>query len=106
MGFLFSKTYIYNGLLCMKRFLVVLLFILSFKSFRPQQQIIVGECTIIYSITGSDAETNNNLKGATKTLYIKGKMSRIDIVGNNYRQSVIYNNKTGTAVILKEIGVE
>ena len=33
-------------------------------------------------------------------------MSRIDIIGNNYKQSVIYDNETGTAVILKEIGAE
>ncbi|HXL58084.1 MAG TPA: hypothetical protein VN958_17605, partial [Chitinophagaceae bacterium] len=54
--------------------------------------------------TGSDAATNNNLAGATKTLYIKGKMSRIDMNGSNYKQSVIYDNETGTAIILKEIG--
>src|SRR2546423_10691030 len=90
----------------MKRFLFFLLLILSFKFSCSQRQLVIGDCTVTYSITGSNAETNKNLAGTTKTLYIKGKMSRIDITGNNYKQSVIYNNETGAAVILKEIGAE
>lgn len=90
----------------MKRLLLFFLFILSFQLTKPQSQLVIGDCTVTYSITGSNAETNKNLAGTTKTLYIKGKMSRIDIIGNNYKQSVIYNNETGTAVILKEIGAE
>jgi GLPGLI family protein len=93
-------------ILCMKKLLLFLLFILSFKLASAQSQLIIGDCTVTYSITGSNVETNKNLAGTTKTLYIKGKMSRIDMVGNNYKQSVIYNNETGTAVILKEIGTE
>jgi GLPGLI family protein len=90
----------------MKRLLLFLSFILSFQLSKPQSQLVIGDCTVTYLITGSNAETNKNLAGTTKTLYIKGKMSRIDIIGNNYKQSVIYNNETGTAVILKEIGAE
>jgi len=90
----------------MTRLLLFLLFILSFQLSRPQSQLVIGDCTVTYSITGSNAETNKNLAGTTRILYIKGKMSRIDIIGNNYKQSVIYNNETGTAVILKEIGAE
>jgi GLPGLI family protein len=90
----------------MKKNLLFLLFILSFKSSNAQRQVIVGDCTVTYTITGSDAATNNNLAGATKTLYIKGKMSRIDMIGNNYKQSMIYDNESETAVILKEIGAE
>ena len=90
----------------MKRFLLVLLFVLSFKLFYAQSQLVIGDCTVTYLITGSNAETNENLAGTTKTLYIKGKMSRIDMVGNNYKQSVVYDNETGAAVILKEIGAE
>src|SRR3954447_798962 len=90
----------------MKRLLLFLSFILSFQLSKPQSQLVIGDCTVTYLITGSNAETNKNIAGTTKTLYIKGKMSRIDIIGNNYKQSVIYNNETGTAVILKEIGAE
>ncbi|HEY6976699.1 MAG TPA: hypothetical protein VH396_10450 [Chitinophagaceae bacterium] len=90
----------------MKRFLFILLSVLFSKLSNAQSQLVVGDCTVTYSVTGSNAETNQNLAGTTKTLYIKGKRSRIDLVGNNYKQSVIYDNESGTAVILKEIGAE
>jgi GLPGLI family protein len=90
----------------MKNFLLFLLSVPFFGSSGAQRQLVIGDCTVTYSITGSNAETNKNLAGTTKTLYIKGKMSRIDIIGNNYKQSVIYNNETEIAVILKEIGAE
>ncbi|HXL56930.1 MAG TPA: GLPGLI family protein [Chitinophagaceae bacterium] len=90
----------------MKKLLPLLLFILPFKSSKAQRQITIGDCTVTYSITGSDASINSNLAGATKTLYIKGKMARIEITGTNYKQSVIYDNEKGTAVILKEVGAE
>src|SRR6266542_2985014 len=67
----------------MKKLLPLLLFILPFKSSKAQRQITIGDCTVTYSITGSDASINSNLAGATKTLYKKGK-----------------------AVILKEVGAE
>lgn len=92
--------------LSMQKLLLFLLIILSSKFSQAQSQLVIGDCTITYSITGSNAETNKNLAGTTKILYIKGKMSRIDMAGNNYKQSVIYNNETGTAVVLKEIGAE
>jgi len=90
----------------MKRCLLILLFIISFRLSNAQNQLAIGDCTVTYSVTGSNAETNENLAGTAKTLYIKGRKSRIDMFGNNYKQSVIYDNETGTAVILKEIGAE
>lgn len=82
-----------------------LLFFLNSVTF-AQRPIVVGDCTITYKISGTDASTNTNLAGAKKILYIKGKMARADIIGSNYRQSVIYDNSSGTAVVLKEIGTE
>jgi GLPGLI family protein len=68
--------------------------------------MVVGDCTVTYKISGTDAATNKNLSGANKIFYVKGKMARTDIIGSNYNQSVIYDNASGTAVILKEIGSE
>jgi len=68
-----------------------------------QEQKIVGDCTATFSIASNQASTNNNLAGATKTIYIKGKLIRIDMSGSAFQQSVIYNTTTGDAVILKEL---
>src|ERR1700740_509707 len=90
----------------MRSLLPLLLFIFSFDIAIAQRSMVIGDCTVTYKISGSDAATNNNLTGATKIFYVKGKMARTDMVGSNYKQSVIYDNSSGTAVILKEIGSE
>ena len=71
-----------------------------------QLPVIVTDCTVTYAISGSDAVTNNNLTGAIKLFYIKGKMSRTDLQSQNYKQTLIYDSQSGSAVVLKEIGAE
>ena len=71
-----------------------------------QNPVVVGDCTVTYTISGGNAGTNKNLADATKTLYIKGKMSRVDLSSPDFKQSIIYDSKTGSAVILKEVGSE
>jgi GLPGLI family protein len=85
--------------------LTFFLFLLLFTT-EAQNQVTVGDCTVAYLITGGDAGTNKNLQGASKTLYIKGKLSRVDLTSNDFKQSIIYDIKSGTTVILKEIGSE
>jgi len=88
-----------------KNLLTFFLFLLLFTT-EAQNQVTVGDCTVTYLITGGDAGTNKNLQGASKTLYIKGKISRVDLASNDFKQSIIYDVKSGTAVILKEVGSE
>jgi GLPGLI family protein len=88
-----------------KTLLLFSLFCIAFKA-TAQNIVVVGDCTVTYTISGGDAGTNKNLAGATKTLYIKGKMSRVDLNSPGFNQSVIYDNKTGSAVVLKEVGSE
>lgn len=65
-----------------------------------QSPKIISDCTVSFSVSSSDASLNNT----TKTFYLKGKMSRVDIVSPTYTQSTIYDATTGSAVILKELG--
>src|SRR5215831_5666879 len=104
MGFLFIKTYIYTNPLNMKSFLLLFSIFFSLNMAFSQRAMVVGDCTVTYKISGSDAATNTNLSGATKTFYVKGKMARADMLGSNYKQSIIYDNTNGNAVILKKIG--
>lgn len=60
----------------------------------------IGDCTVSYSVVSQDAA----LKNTTKTFYLKGKLSRVDIENPAYTQSTIYDAATGAAVILKELG--
>ncbi|QEC67000.1 hypothetical protein FRZ67_06710 [Panacibacter ginsenosidivorans] len=90
----------------MQKILLLFYFVCNVFVTTAQNPVIVGDCTVTYNISGNDAGTNKNLAGATKNLYIKGKLSRVDLNSPGFKQSVIYDNKTGTAVILKEVGSE
>jgi GLPGLI family protein len=86
----------------MKQFYILACIIfLFFWGNKATAQKIVSDCTVTFSISG-----NNSLADATKVFYVKGNMTRTDIVGKNYRQSTIYNSTSGLAVILKEVGAE
>ncbi len=87
----------------MKIFSFGLLCILFCVLGHAQGQKVVGDCTVTFNISSNDAATNNNLSGAVKTLYIKGKIIRVDMNSAAFAQSVIYNTTTGEAVILKEL---
>lgn len=72
------------------------------------QQRMVAECAITYSISAeegnADKDVVESLKASTKTVYIKGNDSRTDLISPSFKQSVLYNKNTRSAVILRELG--
>ncbi|HMG82783.1 MAG TPA: hypothetical protein VK559_07090 [Ferruginibacter sp.] len=67
----------------------------------------ISEGTIVYAIsiqTGNSKQPQmaDALDGATTTVYLKGALSRTDMVSSLGNESTIYNAQTGEAVILKE----
>ncbi|MBG9378468.1 hypothetical protein I5907_19685 [Panacibacter sp. DH6] len=88
----------------MKKNLLLLLFLALAIFSTAQGTVVVGDCTVTFNIHGEDAGTNKNLSGATKTLYVKGKLARTDIESTGFKQTIIYDNKAGSAVVLKEVG--
>jgi GLPGLI family protein len=92
----------------MKNVLVVFTLIYMLNPTIAQTRI-VAECTVNYSIYINDAlkadnETIALLKSSSKTVYIKGNDSRVDLTSPSFSQTMIYNKSTGTAVILREMG--
>ena len=85
------------------RWAFTMIFISGFLFSNAQKTISEG--TLIYNIdiqplkkdAGSSA-----LTGATETIYLKGGMSRRDMVSNLGNEKTIHDSKTGNAVILKE----
>ncbi|MEI8073915.1 MAG: hypothetical protein WCH78_04130 [Bacteroidota bacterium] len=72
------------------------------------QQRVVAECTVTYQISMEDADQNKDVQNAlhqsSKTVYIKGNDSRVDLNSPSLLQSVIYDKANGSAVILREFG--
>lgn len=88
---------------------IYLLFVLIFPLWMSAQVRIVAECTVQYGIqvnneNNTDKEANSLLKATTKTVYIKAKDSRVDLISPSFQQSVIYDKTDGSAVVLRELG--
>ena len=68
------------------------------------QQRTVAECTINYTVVTDTSKANAALKGTTKTVYIKGNDTRIDVFSTSFNQTIFYDKNSGNAVVLREIG--
>jgi GLPGLI family protein len=88
-------------------FVVIIALLVNAKAF-AQQQRVVAECTIVYAISvdssSTDKTLSDNLKSATKTIFIKGNNSRIDLASAAFTQSIFYDKAKGSAIILRELG--
>jgi len=66
-------------------------------------QKAISEGTFTYDITiQNKAEKSASVTNASLFVYLKGAVSRTDMVSNLGSEKTIYDSKTGTAVILKE----
>lgn len=85
----------------MKRIAIIIPALFLYMVLLAQNQKIIADCTILYSISSSGSETGNM---GSKTIYIKGKQMRVDLDSKTFKQTLFYNNNTGNVTVLKEIG--
>jgi GLPGLI family protein len=75
--------------------------------FAAQAQRKVSELTLTYeaSISSGSKEPKmaDALDGHTKTIYVKGNMSRAEIASALFSSATIHDSKAGTSVVLKEV---
>jgi GLPGLI family protein len=92
----------------MKMFFAFLILTLGFLHPIIAQQRVVAECTVIFKIAledGSvDKDVSNSIGKSTKTVFIKGNDSRVELQSPSIQQSVIYDRTASTAVVLREFG--
>jgi GLPGLI family protein len=89
------------------RFPILILLVLFFLN-RASAQTKFSEGSIVYNITVSTKDSNPKLAdgfdGATNTIYVKGDLSRSELVSVYGTQSTIIDGKTGNVTVLKEYG--
>ena len=72
-----------------------------------QAQRKVSELTLVYdaSVTTGSKEPKlaDAFDGATTTVYLKGNLSRSEMVSALFSSTTIHDSKTGTAVVLREV---
>ncbi len=85
---------------------IIFFIIFFFKVFFSYAQKNLNEGSLIYNIsveTGSaEPKMADMLDGATTTVYLKGNMSRTEMVSGLGSEAAIYNATTGSGVILKD----
>ncbi len=88
----------------MKKLLLIILLLLFVLTAFSQNQKIISDCTVAYTVSNSNVKTKNDFAKALKTIYIRGKQTRIDLNSSTFNQAVFYNDNTGEATVLKSIG--
>ncbi|MBL7699814.1 MAG: DUF4412 domain-containing protein [Chitinophagaceae bacterium] len=89
----------------MKNFLSLLIFMCAAIALSAQKKI--SELTLVYDAkvtTGtSEPKMADAFDGATTTIYLKGNLSRSEMVSALFSSTTIHDAKTGTAVVLREV---
>src|SRR5262245_43499190 len=84
----------------------LVLFLFFFVSLSGQKKFSEG--SIVYNVVVNTNDPNPKLAdgfdGATNTIYIKGKLSRSELVSVFGNQSTIIDGRTGNVDVLKEYG--
>ena len=92
----------------MKKRSLILLISFSFLAGSLLAQKKFSEGSIVYNVAVNTNDPNPKLAdgfdGATNTIYIKGKLSRSELVSVFGTQSTIIDGKTGNVEVLKEYG--
>ncbi len=92
----------------MKYLSFILVLMLGLQNPLSAQQRVVAECTVIFKISMDDGKVDkdvlNSISKSSKTVYIKGNDSRVDLVSPALQQSVIYDKTQSSAVVLREFG--
>jgi len=82
--------------------------LLTGTSVYAQEQKTVSDCTVTYHIDIQGAKADPALLKAMssteRTLYIKGTKSRSELQTPNFMQAIIYDAKTDSCVVLRELG--
>lgn len=90
----------------MKFYRNIFLLLLLFIGLKSVAQKTLSEGSLIYNIsveTGSaEPKMADMLDGATTTVYLKGNMSRTEMVSGLGSEATIHNATTGSGVILKD----
>ncbi len=84
----------------MKKLLLIPAVAFMSATLYAQQPKIISDAVISFAISNS----NNSKQIGTKTIYIRGKDIRIDLISDMFSQTIFYNGNTGNATILKNVG--
>ncbi len=80
-----------------------LLTVIVLIPFSGYSQKKVGDLTLIYNSTITSAQDSNKKIISSTSYYIKGNLSRSEVSSSMFSAVTIYDSKTGSGVLLKEV---
>lgn len=87
---------------------LLIVFSLFFSKVLAQDSKLVSECTVLYDVSIEDAKADHSIAkqmvGTSKTVFIKGTKTRSDLETPNFKQTMIYDSKNDSTIILRELG--
>lgn len=91
----------------MRKFLYLLILIISVSNFEVYGQRVVGDCTITYEVSADATNIDFNvIKNAYKKIYISGAKSFTEVSFNGFEQETIYNESSSNVYILYKMNDE
>ena len=78
-------------------------FILTGLPFFGISQKRVGDLSLVYNSVISNSQDTNRKISSITSYFLKGNLSRSDINSSQFSSVTIYDSKTGSGVILKEV---
>jgi len=91
----------------MKNISLILLLTVAIFSMPAYSQKKVSELTLVYdaAITSGSPQPKmaDAFDGATTTVYLKGNLSRSEMVSALFSSATIHDSRTGSAVVLREV---
>jgi GLPGLI family protein len=79
------------------------LFILVALPFSGKTQKRVGDLTLVYNSVISNSSDSSRKISSTTAYYLKGNLSRAEVNSSQFSSVTIFDSKTGTGVILREV---
>lgn len=63
----------------------------------------LGDLTVVYNSTITNAQDSNRKISSTTSFFIKGNLCRSEVASNLFSSVTIYDSKAGSGVLLKEV---
>jgi len=63
----------------------------------------LGDLTVVYNSTITNTQDTSKKISSTTSFFIKGSLSRSEVASNLFSSVTIYDSKTGSGVLLKEV---
>ena len=80
-----------------------LLMTLILLPFFGSSQKQVGDLTLVYNSSITNTQDSTRKINSTTSFFLKGNLSRSEVVSNLFSSVTIYDSKTGSGVLLKEV---